>query len=209
MQALDVSNIYPSLQRAMAENLTPRKTIALDRLKVLDALQLALHPADRQKIKKKLLFICTHNSRRSHLCQVWAQTWAFAAGITDLLCFSGGTEVTEVNRYVLEALAADGFKIESHGNTHDVYFSDFAPPIRCFSKRIDAPENPQQHFIAVMTCNEADAACPTVLGATHRFALPYRDPKIADRANEPLKTYLERSREIAGELYNVFNAYYG
>lgn len=209
MQALDVSNIYPSLQRTMADNLTPRKSIALDRLKILDGLHLALHPADRQKTKKNLMFICTHNSRRSHLCQVWAQTWAFAAGITDLQCFSGGTEVTEVNRYVLEALAVDGFKIESHGSLHELYFSDLAPPIMCFSKRIDAPENPQQNVIAVMTCNEADAACPTVSGAIHRFALPYRDPKIADSAHEPLKTYLERSREIAGELYNVFNAYHG
>ncbi len=209
MQALDVSNIYPLLQRAMAEHLLPRKALALDRLSTLDAIHLALHPAERQKTQKKLLFICTHNSRRSHLCQVWAQTWAFAAGMTDLQCFSGGTEVTEVNRYVLEALAVDGFKIESNGTLHQVFFSDFAPPITCFSKRIDAPENPTVDFIAVMTCNEADDACPTVHGATHRFALPYRDPKIADSENDPLFTYLERSREIAGELYNVFNAYHG
>jgi arsenate reductase len=208
MQALDVSSIYPTLKRTMAENLHPRKSIADDRLKTLDALYLALHPAVRQKTQHQLLFVCTHNSRRSHLCQVWAQTWAFAAGLHDLRCFSGGTEVTEVNRFVLEALVHDGFKIASTGNVHAVYFSDNAPPVMCFSKRIDAAENPNANFVAVMTCHEADAACPTVHGATHRLALPYRDPKVADHTTHPVLTYLERSHEIARELYHVFNAHY-
>ena len=42
----------------------------------------------------RLNFICTHNSRRSHLSQIWAQTLAFQFGIKNVFCYSGGTEAT-------------------------------------------------------------------------------------------------------------------
>ena len=37
-----------------------------------------------------LNFICTHNSRRSHLSQVWAQTMAHYFKVTNVFCYSGG-----------------------------------------------------------------------------------------------------------------------
>ena len=40
----------------------------------------------------RLNFICTHNSRRSHLSQIWAQTMADYYGIKNVTCYSGGTE---------------------------------------------------------------------------------------------------------------------
>ena len=39
-----------------------------------------------------LNFICTHNSRRSHLSQIWAQTLAVYFKINNAYCYSGGTE---------------------------------------------------------------------------------------------------------------------
>ena len=39
----------------------------------------------------KLNFICTHNSRRSHLSQVWAQALGHFYNIKTLFCYSGGT----------------------------------------------------------------------------------------------------------------------
>lgn len=196
--------LFPDLQVTALQILNKRSSPSPERMEVITALRSALHPAVRQPKPLQLMFICTHNSRRSHLCQVWAQVWAFVAGNSDVVCYSGGTEVTEVNRYVLEVLEAVGFKIKSTGALHRVYFSNDAVPVLCFSKRIDAPENPQHNFLAVMTCNEADAACPIVPGALHRFNLPYRDPKIADHDAQPQLTYLERSLEIAGELSHAF-----
>ena len=37
----------------------------------------------------RLNFICTHNSRRSHLSQIWAQTMAFQFEIKNVFCYSG------------------------------------------------------------------------------------------------------------------------
>ena len=42
----------------------------------------------------KLTFICTHNSRRSHLSQVWAMTAAAHYGLAKVESYSGGTEAT-------------------------------------------------------------------------------------------------------------------
>ena len=42
----------------------------------------------------RMIFICTHNSRRSHLTQIWCQTMAFHFGIKNVSCYSGGTEAT-------------------------------------------------------------------------------------------------------------------
>ncbi|HCO85603.1 MAG TPA: protein-tyrosine-phosphatase, partial [Arenibacter sp.] len=42
----------------------------------------------------RINFICTHNSRRSHLSQVWAQTLAFYFNVKNVQCYSGGTEST-------------------------------------------------------------------------------------------------------------------
>src|SRR6478752_7363247 len=42
----------------------------------------------------RLTFICTHNSRRSHLAQIWAQVTAAHYGVGGVETFSGGTEAT-------------------------------------------------------------------------------------------------------------------
>ncbi|MBW2160612.1 MAG: hypothetical protein JRH14_11750 [Deltaproteobacteria bacterium] len=41
--------------------------------------------------------------------------------------------------------------------------------VECFSKTYDDPGNPAEGFVAVMTCSEADEACPVVSGAALRF----------------------------------------
>ena len=54
----------------------------------------------QEKVNKKqeirLNFICTHNSRRSHLSQVWAQTAAAHFNVKNVFCYSGGTEATAI-----------------------------------------------------------------------------------------------------------------
>jgi len=50
----------------------------------------------------RLNFICTHNSRRSHLSQIWAQAMAFYFGVKNVFCYSGGTEATAMFPKVVE-----------------------------------------------------------------------------------------------------------
>ena len=60
----------------------------------------------------RLNFICTHNSRRSHLSHIWAQTMAFQFGIKNVFCYSGGTEATAMFPKVGETLVNQGFQIQ-------------------------------------------------------------------------------------------------
>ncbi|CAN0602762.1 unnamed protein product, partial [Ectocarpus sp. 12 AP-2014] len=60
----------------------------------------------------RINFICTHNSRRSHLSQVWAQTMATYFNIKNVNCYSGGTEATALFPMVAETLKNQGFQIQ-------------------------------------------------------------------------------------------------
>lgn len=155
----------------------------------------------------KLNFICTHNSRRSHLSQIWAQVFAHYAGIK-VETFSGGTEATAFHPNAVAALERAGLKISNNGGANPRYqvsFSDDLDPMICYSKVFDEPANPQVDFAAVMTCSEADSGCPFVPGAKARIKLFYEDPKISDGTPEEAKTYDERCAQIASEMKYIFS----
>lgn len=152
----------------------------------------------------KLTFICTHNSRRSHLCQIWAAILADYLDVDNVRSFSGGTEATAFNSRAVDALKRVGFKIEKteedKNPKYKVYFDEDTPPQICYSKKFDDPYNPQDDFAAVMTCSDADQNCPQVPGATLRISIPYKDPKEADGTSDEVEVYNERCRQIATEI---------
>jgi arsenate reductase len=156
----------------------------------------------------RLNFICTHNSRRSHLSQIWAQTMAFQFGIRNVFCYSGGTEATAMFSKVRETLVNQGFEIkqlsENENPVYAIKFSDNEPPIIGFSKTYFDDFNPKTNFGAIMTCNNADEGCPMVFGAEARFPIKYDDPKAFDGTEEMNEKYSERSLEIASEMHYVF-----
>ena len=157
----------------------------------------------------RLNFICTHNSRRSHLSQIWAQTMAFQFGINNVYCYSGGTEATAMFPKVGETLINQGFQIQklSHEQNpvYAVKFAENQHPIICFSKAYFDDFNPKTNFGAIMTCNNADEGCPMVFGAEARFPIKYDDPKAFDGTPLMDAIYEERSLEIASEMYFVFS----
>lgn len=171
---------------------------------------------DYIKLKKekgeaiRLNFICTHNSRRSHLAQVWAQTMAFYFNVPNVYCYSGGTEATAMFPKVLDTLALQGFECINLTNTknaiHALKFDLNETPIICFSKVFDDAFNPAQNFAAILTCNSADEACPYIAGAEIRIPIKYEDPKAFDGTELMEEKYLERSREIAAEMFLVFSS---
>lgn len=156
----------------------------------------------------KLTFICTHNSRRSHLCQIWAATLAEYFGIAQVQSFSGGTESTAFNPRAVKAVERAGFTIESPGGEnprYKIYFDGEKEPLICFSKTFDDSYNPQQNFAAIMTCSDADRNCPFVPGADKRFSIPYVDPKESDDTPQETETYDERCRQIATEMFYLMS----
>ena len=154
-----------------------------------------------------LTFICTHNSRRSHLAQVWAQVGAEVAGVPGVRTFSGGTEATACNPRTIAAMRRAGFQVAvqdtvrgASNPTYGVSMGNDLPGMACFSKTYTDEANPQQGFGAVMTCSSADRGCPLVHGAAARFATPYVDPKVSDGTDEEAATYDARCRQIGTEM---------
>lgn len=156
----------------------------------------------------RLNFICTHNSRRSHLSQVWAQIMAFYYKVENVTCYSGGTEATALFPKVAETLKNCGLSIEKLSvESNPVYCIKFdanAPPIIGFSKTFDHVFNPKSAFAAILTCSSADEACPFIAGAERRIPVTYEDPKLFDNTPQQNEKYLERSNQIATEMKYVF-----
>ncbi len=190
-------------------NSIAKKAVSQERQAVLQPLidYIQLKVNDEERIR--LNFICTHNSRRSHLSQIWAQTMAFHFGIPNVYCYSGGTEATALFPKVAETLRNQGFKIqklsEENNPAYAVKFADNEVALICFSKKFDDPFNPTSEFAAIMTCSSADAACPFIAGAEQRIPVRYEDPKAFDGTELMNAKYAERSLEIASEMYFVFS----
>lgn len=172
---------------------------------LIDFIQMKLK--DNQTIR--LNFICTHNSRRSHLSQIWAQTMAFHFGIDKVFCYSGGTEATAIFPKVVDTLINHGFQIqqlsENNNPVYAIKFSENESAIIFFSKIFDNSFNPNSQFAAIMTCSSADEGCPFIAGAEKRFPIRYDDPKEFDRTDLMDAKYAERSLEIASEMQYVFS----
>ncbi|MBB6463495.1 low molecular weight phosphatase family protein [Flammeovirga kamogawensis] len=155
-----------------------------------------------------LILICTHNSRRSHLSQVWAQIAVYHYGFTNVFAYSGGTEATAMFPSAANALTRAGLEIsklsESSNPVYAIKFDEDQPAIIGFSKTYDNPFNPQNGFGAIMTCNHADANCPIIFGA-ERISLPFEDPKAFDGTPEQEAKYDERCRQVARELLYAFS----
>ncbi|MDY0781144.1 protein-tyrosine-phosphatase [Tenacibaculum sp. IB213877] len=167
----------------------------------------------QRKLDKKehinINFICTHNSRRSHLGQIWMQTLASYFNMNTITCYSGGTEATAMAKPIVKTLEKQGFEINSisEGNNpvYAIKFDDNSHPVICFSKEFSHSFNPKSNFIAVMTCSQADEGCPFVSGCEKRFSIMYEDPKLFDNSPLQEEKYLERSNQIATEIYYVLN----
>lgn len=154
-------------------------------------------------------FICTHNSRRSHLSQVWAQVASAYYHIPNVHCYSGGTEETALFPKVAETLTNQGFSIfkiaDNNNPVYAIKYSENTLPVIGFSKKYDSPFNPVSAFAAIMTCSQADGGCPFIAGAEKRIPITFEDPKISDGTAEQTNVYAERSLQIATEMFYVFS----
>ena len=167
----------------------------------------------QKKIDKNELirinYICSHNSRRSHLGQIWMQTLAKYFNINSITTYSGGTEATSIALPIIQTLEHQGFEIkklsEGQNPIYAIKFDSTCHPIIGFSKKYDNKFNPNSSFAAIMTCSEADGGCPFVAGSEIRIPITYEDPKISDNTDKQSEVYLTRSNQIASEIYYVLS----
>ena len=201
--------LYPEIEEYLSDVLPECDRIPDERRVALDRLAGFIAERAASGRRSRLTFICTHNSRRSQMSQIWAQTAAARFGVPAVEVYSGGTEATAFNPRAVAAMRRAGFRIDvPDGGDNPVYrvrFADGGEPMECFSKVYHQAPNPDRDFCAVMTCASADEACPFVVGAAERISLPYADPGFFDGSDREAAAYDECCRQIAREMLAVFS----
>ncbi len=209
MTLLPPSPIYPKLESQLKDFEKEFQNIPEERKEILEDLAGYIQRKRASSQPINLTFICTHNSRRSHISQLWAQAAAGYYGINNVFSYSGGTEATAFNPRAVKAMREAGFVIttgqEGNNPVYEVRYSDTFPALNVFSKKYDEGGNPARGFAAVMTCSEADQNCPIVRGADYRIGLPYEDPKAFDGTPEEEAMYRERVHQIGVEIGYAFS----
>lgn len=153
----------------------------------------------------KLVVICTHNSRRSHIGQIWLAVGADYFQLPKMQTYSGGTEATAFNIRAVNAFRKIGFAIDApedkgENPIYSISWKEGMKPYQAFSKKYEDDPNPKEKFAAIMVCSEADAGCPFVIGCDFRLSLPYDDPKEFDDTDLEAEKYQERIRQIGREM---------
>jgi hypothetical protein len=205
----DVIAIIETLQPYVANVVESFDDIPEERRQLLDEMAGLIAERVQAGEAVPISFICTHNSRRSHLSQVWAQTAAHYYGLPGVTAYSGGTAATACNTRTVRVLRRAGFSVvraTDEENPHYlIQYSEELPPIDAFSKVYNEDGNPTEGYLAAMCCADADEACPVVHGSVARIRLCYEDPKVADGTPEENARYDERCRQIAIEMFYVMS----
>lgn len=209
MSSIKSNPLLPSLDQTVEVLQKQFDQIVPERRLMLSQLTDFIQTRRASNLPVYLNFICTHNSRRSHLAQLWAQAAAHYYQVPNVICFSGGTEATAFNPRAVKAMQEAGFSItmtkDGENPNYEVRFAEGVAPVIAFSKKYDDPFNHNKDFAAVMTCSHADENCPVVIGASARIALTYDDPKNFDGTPLEEIKYAERVQEIGRELLFAFS----
>jgi len=133
-------------------------------------------------MKKKILFLCTHNSCRSQMAEGLINHYLgdrFQA-------YSAGTEKTRVNPLAIQVLAELGIDISHH---HSKTIAEFD------GQRFD-------HIITL--CGSANEQCPLFFGGTTRVHIGFDDPSRLSGSDE---TVLPEFRRVRDELREKLTTY--
>lgn len=136
-----------------------------------------------KEVKKKVLFLCTHNSCRSQMAEGIVNHYmgdAFQA-------FSAGTEATRVNPGAIAVLKELGIDISGHR-----------------SKTIGEFEGESFDYVITL-CGDANEKCPLFFGGVERLHMGFDDPSRASGSEEERMTQFRQVRdEIKTKLLEFF-----
>lgn len=133
--------------------------------------------------KKRVLFLCTHNSCRSQMAEGLANHF-----LSDRIeAFSAGTEATRVNPLAAKVMAEIGIDLSAHR-----------------SKILD--EFASDDFDYVITlCGDANEKCPLFFGGVQRLHIGFDDPsRLSGSEAEVLPEYRRVRDEIRQRLGDFF-----
>ncbi|MFC1505790.1 arsenate reductase ArsC [Thermoproteota archaeon] len=134
-------------------------------------------------MKKKILFICTHNSARSQMAEGFIK---YQYG-EQFEAFSAGTKPTKVNLYAIKAMSEIGIDISKHQ-----------------SKSVKNFEGIEFDYI-ISVCDQAKESCPFFPGAKFFIHKSFEDPSSLEGAEEEIMENFRRVRkEICEWIENEF-----
>lgn len=203
-------NIFPPLKDLCDQLSAEFDQISEERKEQLNKIGVYFSNKYKNGHTPKATVICTHNSRRSHMGQLWISVAAAYYGLPAVDTYSGGTAITAFNPRAVNALQVLGFDIstkepKADNPVYQVRWNEEMTPYSAFSKCYDDSPNPSADFAAIMVCTSADKGCPLVPGCDFRLALPFNDPKAFDDTPLAAKKYEERGRDIGREFLYVFS----
>jgi arsenate reductase len=130
--------------------------------------------------KKKVLFICTHNSARSQM----AEAFLNALSSDRYEAYSGGTTPTQINPYAIKVMKEVGIDITGHRSKSVKEFLG-------------------QNFDYVVTvCDNAKEACPFFPGGANYIHKNFQDPSSCQGSEEEM---LDCFRRIRDEIKDWLN----
>lgn len=133
-------------------------------------------------MKKRVLFLCTHNSARSQMAEGLLRN--MAGDRFDV--FSAGTERTYVQPLAIDAMREIGI--------------DITPQT---SKTLDEFEG--QTFDYVITvCDRANESCPILPGTTERIHWSFEDPTAATGTDEQRLRAFRTVRDALQQRLRIF-----
>src|SRR5512138_603240 len=124
-------------------------------------------------MKRKVLFLCTHNSCRSQMAEGLINHYLG----DQFQAFSAGIEATSVNPLAIRVMAELGIDISRHR-----------------SKTIE--EFAGEQFDHVITlCNSANEQCPLFFGGVNRDHICFEDPSLLSGTEEEFLSVFRRVRD--------------
>jgi arsenate reductase len=133
-------------------------------------------------MKKRVLFLCTHNSARSQMAEGLLRK---IAG-DQYEVFSAGTERTSVRPLAIDAMREIGIDISGHR-----------------SKTLDEFSGDQFDYV-ITVCDRANESCPVFAGATERIHWSFDDPTTVTGTEEQKLRAFRTVRDAIQQRLRIF-----
>lgn len=203
------NKLYPILFNYARNLYDEYSNIPMERRYILDEIANYIIGSNQFEGRSSLLIIGTNNATRSILVESWANAAAYYYGISNVHIYSGGINTSKISTNAIIALEKAGFIIyktdDPQNLTYELKYSYNIPPVILKSKKYNDKSNPESLYGAVFVCPNADINLPVLKGNNFRTSLHYFDPSAYDMAGDALDQYLLRSKEIATEMFYLFN----